>query len=188
MTLVPSRWLLSSDNSRMYRFPYVLLVFCQLLLLLTIITSHFKNKTLYISPLTMSLNQLIKQSFFKLNKIQTLGPMCSIERSLTQTYDIVTSYQLQAHFIVATGADGEIGLNAGSFVEHACIHCSSNGYFHVITENPIDSSLKIGTLGFLSAGMYLLNDLLFFQVIYLESYTVTASIQLTITMEFGTKI
>ena len=55
-----------------------------------------------------------------------------------------TSYYL-AHFIVAADADGEIGLNAGSFVEHACIHCPSNGYFHVITENPIDSSLKVST-------------------------------------------
>ena len=37
MTLVPPRWLLSSGNSRMYRFPYVLPVFCQLLLWHTII-------------------------------------------------------------------------------------------------------------------------------------------------------
>ena len=36
MTLVPPRWLLSSSNSRMYRFPYVLPFFCQLLLWLTI--------------------------------------------------------------------------------------------------------------------------------------------------------
>ena len=100
----------------------------------------------------MSLNELIKQSFFKLNKIQNFGT--NVLNWAISNSNIGHSDQLLAHFIVATGADGKIGLNAGSFVEHACIHCPSNGYFHVITENPIDSSLKVGTLGFLSADMY----------------------------------
>ena len=44
---------------------------------------------------------------------------------------------------MATDTDGEIGLNARPFVEHTRINCPSNGYIHVITEDPVDSGLDI---------------------------------------------
>jgi hypothetical protein len=107
---------------------------------------HLQKRAVHISiPKTRRLKKINFGS-------STVMSLCHtyMKRSENVSVGLVSTSTRRGHvefgtFIVATGADGEIGLNAVSFVEHACIHCSSNGYFHVITENPIDSSLSIWT-------------------------------------------